>query len=140
MRTSGPDREASVLARIEAEFRASDPRFLALFDRLGEAGRGHQARRRQAASRLAACRRPPARRAWLFAMLLSSLALVLAAALTAGRAAGWHACPAALGCPGITAVADQAVAMAQAQTADWGREVRAQLCRSIPAEMTSRCG
>jgi hypothetical protein len=40
MKTSGPEREARVLAGIEAEFRRSDPQLPALFDRLDEAGRG----------------------------------------------------------------------------------------------------
>jgi hypothetical protein len=127
MKTSGPDREAEILARIEAELRESDPRLPALFDRLDEVGRDQRPRRYRAGTQWAR----------LLAVLLYVFALVLTAMLTGGPAAGWQGCPAAPGCPGITAFADRAVATVQAQTADLGREIRAQLCHSIPVRKTT---
>lgn len=130
MRTSGPDGEARVLARIEAELRKSDPHLPALFDRLGQAGRDQRP-----------CQHPE-RTQWerLLAALLPILALVLIAVLTGGQRAGWQACPVP-GCPGITALADRAATMVQARTADLGRDIRAQLCQSIPLRKTAgACG
>jgi hypothetical protein len=131
MKASDPDGVARVLAMIEAELRESDPQLPALFDRLGEVSRDQRPRWH------------PAGRQWarLAAALLPGLALVLGAVLAGGHAAGWHGCPAVLGCPGITALADRAAATVQAHTADLGREIRAQLCRSIPVRKTaSACG
>ena len=131
MKTSGPDGEARVLARIEAELRKSDPQLPALFDKLDEAGRD---------------RRPylcPEGTQWprLLAALLPAVALVLMAVLAGGHGAGWQGCPAVAGCPGITAFADRAAATLQALTADLGREIRAQLCQSIPVRKTAgACG
>jgi len=131
MKTSGPDGEARVLARIEAELRESDPRFSALFDRLDGAGRGRRPHRRPAGTRWR----------WLLAALLPALAVVLAAALTGGHMAAGQRCSAVPGCPGITALANGAIATVQAQAADWGREIRAQLCHSIPVrKAASACG
>lgn len=130
MRTSGPDGEARVLVRIEAELRKSDPHLPALFDKLDEAGRGQQPYRR------------PARTQWtrLLAALLPILALVLADLLAGGHGAGWQDCP-VLGCPGITAFANRAAAMVEAHTADLGRDIREQLCHSVPVrKATSACG
>lgn len=89
MKTSGPDREARVLARIEAELRESDPRLPALFDRLAEAARGQRLHEQAAGTR------------WrrLLAGMLPVLALVVAAALTGSHSAGWQGCPAVPGCP-----------------------------------------
>lgn len=130
MRTRGPGGEARVLARIEAELRKSDPQLSALFDKLDEAGRGQRPHPRQARTQWAR----------LFAALLPVLALVLADVLAGGHGAGWQDCPMA-GCPGITAFANRAAAMVQAHTADLGRDIREQLCRSVPVrKATSACG
>jgi hypothetical protein len=131
MKTSGPDGEARVLARIEAELRKSDPQLPALFDKLDEAGRD---------------RRPyprPEGTQWtrLLAALLPVFALVLMAVLAGGHGARGQGCPALAGCPGIAAFADRAAATVQAHIADVGREISAQLCQSIPVRKTAgACG
>ena len=130
MKAGGPDGEARVLARIEAELRESDPQLSALFDKLDEAGRGPRSQPR------------PEGTQWrrLLAALLPVAALVLIAVLTGGKGTNWQSCP-MLGCPAITGFTDRAAAMVQAHTADLGREIRQQLCQSLPVRKTiSACG
>lgn len=125
-----PGRRARILARIEAELRESDARFAAMFALLGEAGGGRRAPRSRAGPRLA---QP-------LAATLAVLVLVLATALTGARIAGWQACPPARGCLGITGFAGREVAVLQARTAGWGRDIRAVVCQPARLGWRSPCG
>jgi hypothetical protein len=110
-----PAHEERALARIEAELRRADPRLVALFDRLGGNGRRGA--------------RPPAAATWkrlLAALLLTTTAM--AAALGAGRIAGWQGRPG----PILARVGGRAVAVAQAELRGWRQEIRALVWGSPP--------
>jgi Protein of unknown function (DUF3040) len=110
-----PAHEEWVLARIEAELRRADPRFVALFDRLGGNGR------RGTGS--------PAAATWrrlLAALLLTMTAL--AVALGGGRVAGWQGRPG----PVLARVEGRAVAVVQSKLRDWRQEIQAVVWGSPP--------
>ncbi len=110
-----PAHEEHVLARIEAELRASDPRLVVLFDRLA-------GNRRQDAL-------PPAAATWkrlLVALLVTMTAL--AAALGGGRVAGWQGRPGPL----LAGAEGRTVAVVQGQLRDWRQEIQALVWGSPP--------
>lgn len=98
-----------ILARIEADLRRSDPRLVALFDRL--AGHGRRAA-------VATWRR-----------LRIALLLTVAVALGVGQAAGWPAWRAGAV---LARIDGRAVAVAQAQLHDWRQEIQALVWGSPP--------
>lgn len=120
---SGPPHELKILAEIEAEFGASDPQLLALFESfprdstLAQAETGPPTARRKQRARLA----------------LLLIAALLAVAFGPGGQAIWDS-------SGTTGLADRAAMEAQLWMSQQAREVRALICHSIPGPATGACG
>lgn len=109
-----PAHDERILARIEAELRRSDPRLVALFDRL--AGNGRRGARPRVLS--------------TWKRLRVALLLTVAVALGVGQAAGWQ--QAWRAGAALAHFDGRAVAVAQAQLHDWRQEIQALVWGSPP--------
>ena len=122
---SSPASEARILAEIEAELRAGDPRLLALFDSFSRANAVDRA-----ASRRAEWSRRTAHRALLLiALLLVAVFGVGGPALSATGASA-----------GITGLADRATTDAQRWMSQRAHDIQAQICQSVPVLAGDDCG
>jgi hypothetical protein len=120
---SEPAREARALALIEAEFRADDPRLIALFDAFDRDGLILSAPRQGAA---VMAQWKVLARSFLALLLVPLTIMTVLAALSASRGA-----PTGLGRRADTAVEMWAVRQGQA--------ISAQICRSIPLPAAAAC-
>lgn len=110
-----PAHEERALAQIEAELRRSDPRLLALFDKLGRDGRPSS--------------QTPAMRWRRFRIVSLLTAAGLAAAVGLGQAAGP---PGRSAEAALADVQGRAVVAVQAQLHDWRQEIQALVWGSPP--------
>jgi hypothetical protein len=128
---SEPAHEGRVLALIEAEFRADDPRLIALFDAFARDSLAPSAPRLPSAVR----GRWKALAKGLLVLLLVPLTIMtVMAALSGSRGAVAGGPPSA-----VAGLGRQTAAAMEMWAARQGQAIRSQICRSIPLPAGTAC-